>query len=90
MSIRQLKWAKLIAYVSGGGLMGAFALGGPHWMAIGAAVVAVAGALGALFPSPAQAVVADAKTVTPTGVPTGATVISSTSTLLPGNDPEKG
>lgn len=87
MTFRTLKWAKFFAYISGGGLTALFVLGGPHWTAIGAAVIAVAGALGALFPSPAQAVVADAKTVTPGGTPTGATVLSTTSQLLPGNQP---
>lgn len=82
MNFKTLKWAKFLTYIAGGGLSAVFVLGGPHWTAIGLAVVAIAGAVGSLFPSPATAVVADAKVTTPGGTPTGATVISSTSTLL--------
>lgn len=97
MSFAALKWTKLALYLSGGGMSAVFALlallnpsNAPKWLAAGGALIALGGALGALFPSPAQAVVADAKTVTPGGTPTGATVVSTSSGLLPGNEPAKG
>jgi hypothetical protein len=48
---KQLKWARVVAYISGGGLSSVFALGGPHWTSIGMAIVGVAGAIGALMPA---------------------------------------
>jgi len=77
MNIKAIKWTKFVAYVAGGGLSAVFVLGGPHWTAIGMAVVAIAGAVGTLIPSPATAVVDNAVTTTPGGTPTGKTIDSS-------------
>ena len=88
-TIRTLKWTKLTLYISGGGLSSVFAffaIANPKnaqlWMAAGPALIGIAGALGALYPSPAQAVVQDAPVVTPGGQLTGATNLSTTSELL--------
>jgi hypothetical protein len=96
MSVKNLKWTKLALYISGGGLSTVFAFlailnpkNSVVWIGAGAAVVGLAGAMGVLFPAPAQQVVANAPTVTLSGTPTGATTVSTDSTE-PISAPQKG
>ena len=80
---KSIKWAKVLTFISGGGLAGVFAYRSKDPASWGMALIALAGLAGTLFPSPAQAVVRDAQVTTPGGTPTGATVVSSSSDLLP-------
>lgn len=89
MNIKTLKWAKFASYVSGGGLAAVFTTlavidqkNANVILGIGVGLVSLAGAVGALLPSPAVSVVADAKVTTAGGTPTGATVLSTTSDLV--------
>ncbi|HEX4014333.1 MAG TPA: hypothetical protein VHX17_10670 [Candidatus Cybelea sp.] len=77
-----LKWTKLIAYAAAGGLSGVFGFRKHEPATWAVTLMSVAGALGVLWPQPSQAVVQDAKIVTPSGAPTGAINISSTSELI--------
>jgi hypothetical protein len=97
MNLGALKWAKLLAYISGGGLGGVFIFLALVWktqspllLAAGGMLISLAGALGALFPSPAGAVIANAPIVDSSSAKTGATVVSTTSNLLPGNQAKVG
>ena len=82
-------------FVASGGLTAAFAAGGPRWVLYGSAATGIAGLLTRLFANktgaPATAIVANAPVVPPQTPPTQiqdktiATVISSTSKLLPKN-----
>ena len=90
MNFRALQWSKAIGYVAGGGCAVIFALGGPRWTAIGIAVAAAAGLLNVLIPAPSKTSVPDPQVIGPSGAPTGATLISTSSELLPGNTPAKG
>jgi nitrate/nitrite transporter NarK len=90
LSIKTLKWSKFIAYVSGGGLAAVFTVlaaidqkNANIILGIGVACISLAGAVGALIPSPATSVTADATITTKGGTPTGATVVSTSSDLLP-------
>lgn len=96
MNIKTLKWTKLALYISGGGLSSVFALlaildpkRSVAWIGAGAAVVGLAGALGVLFPAPAQQVVANAPIVTLAGDKTGAITVTTDSTE-PISAPQKG
>jgi hypothetical protein len=96
MNVKALKWTKLALYISGGGLSTVFAFlaivdakRSVMWIGAGAAVVGLAGAMGVLFPAPAQQVVTGAPMVTLAGTPTGATTVSTDSTL-PISAPQKG
>jgi hypothetical protein len=96
MTIKSLKWAKLIAWIGSGACAPIYAAVSVLYpthanavLAIGAALVSVAGALGVLFPAPAQQVVANAPIVTLAGDKTGATTVTTDSTL-PIAAPQKG
>jgi hypothetical protein len=87
VNIKALKWTKLIAYISGGGMGGIFIFIALVWktqspvvLAAGGALIALAGALGVLFPAPAQQVVANAPIVTLSGDATGAKNVTTDST----------
>jgi hypothetical protein len=96
VNIKTLKWAKLISYIAGGGMGGVFIFLALVWktqsplvLAAGGALIALAGALGVLFPAPAQQVVANAPIVTLAGDKTGATTVTTDSTE-PISAPQKG
>lgn len=86
-SLDPVRISRALGYVAGGGLTAVFALGGPKWTAAGPAVMAIAGLLDTIAPRPATAIVQDAAVTTPTGSPTGATNVSTSSDLLPANAP---
>jgi len=84
LNIKTLKWTRFATYVSGGGLAAVFSVlalidqkNSQVILGLGVALVAIAGAVGSLIPSPATAVVDNAVTTTPGGTPTGNTIDSS-------------
>ena len=96
MKVKALKWTKLLAWIAAGScapIFVAVSVFAPahttQVLAVGSALASIAGGLGVLFPAPAQQVVRDAPTVTLAGTPTGSTTLSSSSNLLPVNEPEK-
>lgn len=90
INFRALQWGKAIGYIAGGGLTVVFAAGGPRWAAIGVVIMGIAGFVNVLVPAPSKTTVPDPQVIGSSGVPTGATLISTSSDLLPGNQPAKG
>jgi hypothetical protein len=75
---RLLQWSKGVGYVAGGGLGLVFALGGPHWAAIGFAVASAAGLANVLWPAPQKHLTPDAVAVDHQGNVTGENVTTTT------------
>jgi hypothetical protein len=89
VNFKAIQWSKALGFIAGGGLTMVFALGGPKLTAIGPVVIAVAALLNTIIPSPSQTQNQNVKVIGPSGSPTGATAVTTDSTL-PISAPQKG
>lgn len=78
MNPQLVKWAKFTAFISGGGLTAVFAIKSHDPASWGMALVALAGAVGTLLPSPSTSIVQDAPIVSPTGKTVAQNVTTTT------------